>query len=197
YCGYFYEDLAGLYHVRHRVYHPSLGRWMQRDPIGYKGEATLYAYTTGSPTAYVDPFGTEGKTGIKTYGRDYDEETYMYGPEEPTGQTGVGATDWGAFRAPEMIARTYRSAVAKAGDDVAMQECLPTEMDVRGALMNIDPVWDVLFPRERERIVKLLVEKVVMNPDSMDVVIRTNGLSSLVAELRETVEEAEGRKVSV
>jgi len=63
--------------------------------------------------------------------------------------------------------------------------------------MNIDPVWEVLFPKEQERIVKLLVEKVVMNPDSMDVVIRTNGLSSLVAELKQTTEEAEGRKVSV
>jgi len=100
------------------------------------------------------------------------------------------------FRSPEMIARTYRSAVAKAEGDPAMQECLPTETDVREALMNIDPVWEVLFPKERERIVKLLVEKVVMNPDSMDVVIRTNGLSSLVAELRETTEQAESRKVS-
>jgi hypothetical protein len=72
-----------------------------------------------------------------------------------------------------MIARTYRSAVAKAEGDTTMQECLPTETDVREALTNIDPVWDVLFPREQERIVKLLVEKVVMNPDSMDVVIRT------------------------
>ena len=101
------------------------------------------------------------------------------------------------FRSPEMIARTYRAAVAKAEGDPAMQECLPTEAEVREALMNIDPVWDVLFPRERERIVKLLVEKVVMNPDAMDVVIRTNGLSSLVAELRETTEQAESRKVSV
>ena len=101
------------------------------------------------------------------------------------------------FRSPEMIARTYRAAVAKAEGDVAMHECLPTETDVREALMNIDPVWEVLFPRERERIVKLLVEKVVMNPDSMDVVIRTNGLCSLVAELKETAETAEGRKASV
>jgi len=101
------------------------------------------------------------------------------------------------FRSPEMTAKTYRAAVAKAEGDAAMQECLPTETDVREALMNIDPVWDVLFPRERERIVKLLVEKVVMNPDSMDVVIRTNGLNSLVTELRETTEQAESRKVSV
>jgi site-specific DNA recombinase len=86
--------------------------------------------------------------------------------------------------------------VAKAGDDVALRECLPTENEVRTALLNIDPVWEVLFPREQERIVKLLVEKVVMNPDSLDVLIRTNGLSSLVAELKETVDLAESRKVS-
>jgi len=96
-----------------------------------------------------------------------------------------------------MIAKTYRAAVSKAEGDAAMLECLPTETDVREALMNIDPVWEVLFPREQARIVRLLVEKVVMNPDSMDVVICTNGLSSLVAELKQTTEDAENRKASV
>ncbi len=100
------------------------------------------------------------------------------------------------FRSPDMIARTYRAAVDKAAEDPALQECLPTENEVRDALMNIDPVWEVLFPKEQERIVKLLVEKVVVNPDAMDVVIRTGGLQSLVAELQETASGAENRTVS-
>ena len=71
-----------------------------------------------------------------------------------------------------------------------------SENQVRAALMNIDPVWEVLFPKEQERIVKLLVEKVVVNPDAMDVIIRTGGLQSLVAELQETASGAENRKAS-
>jgi len=31
YCGYLYDPKAGLYHVRYRTYHPTLGRWLQRD----------------------------------------------------------------------------------------------------------------------------------------------------------------------
>jgi RHS repeat-associated protein len=33
YCGYYFDNETGLYHVRHRVYHATLGRWLQRDPI--------------------------------------------------------------------------------------------------------------------------------------------------------------------
>ena len=37
FCGYFRDAETGLYHVRNRYYHPRLGRWMTRDPIGRKG----------------------------------------------------------------------------------------------------------------------------------------------------------------
>jgi site-specific DNA recombinase len=100
------------------------------------------------------------------------------------------------FRSPEMIARTYRSAVARAAEDPAMQVCLPTEADVRQALMNIDPVWEVLFPKEQERIVRLLVEKVIVTPGAIEVIVRTGGLESLVAELEGTASDARGREVS-
>jgi len=33
YCGYYFDNETGLYHVRHRMYHATLGRWLQRDPI--------------------------------------------------------------------------------------------------------------------------------------------------------------------
>jgi RHS repeat-associated protein len=37
YCGYFFDDESGLYSVRHRTYHPTLGRWLSRDPCGSAG----------------------------------------------------------------------------------------------------------------------------------------------------------------
>lgn len=94
------------------------------------------------------------------------------------------------FRAPEVIARTYRAAVAKCENDDS-----PTETEVAEALRSIDPVWDMLLPGERERLVKLLVDKVVVNPDSLEVSLRTNGLGSLIAELGDTAEQAGRRKV--
>ena len=42
YCGYRYDPETELYYVRNRTYSPILGRWLQRDPIGYAGGINLY-----------------------------------------------------------------------------------------------------------------------------------------------------------
>lgn len=62
--------------------------------------------------------------------------------------------------------------------------------DVAEALRSIDPVWDELFPAEQARVVKLLVERVIVHPNGLDVRIRTSGLHSLVSELRAVVDGA-------
>jgi len=57
-----------------------------------------------------------------------------------------------------------------------LRECAVTATDVAEALRSIDPVWDELFPAEQARVVKLLVERVVVYPDGLHVRIRTEGL---------------------
>jgi RHS repeat-associated protein len=57
YCGYRYDHESRLYHVRNRSYHPTLGRWMQRDPIGYVDGMGLYEYVGSEPVAWTDPSG--------------------------------------------------------------------------------------------------------------------------------------------
>jgi site-specific DNA recombinase len=44
---------------------------------------------------------------------------------------------------------------------------------------------DQLFPAEQERIVQLLVERVNVQEEALEVRIRAEGLASLVAELRQ------------
>ena len=61
-----------------------------------------------------------------------------------------------------------------------------TENDVIDALTTLDPIWNELFPAEQQRIVGLLVDKVVVNTDGLDIRIRAQGLHSLVAELTDT-----------
>jgi len=65
----------------------------------------------------------------------------------------------------------------------ALGEGGPAEDDVRTALQKLDPLWDELFPAEKERIVKLLVQEVVVGQDSLLICLRLHGLNSLVAEL--------------
>ena len=45
-------------------------------------------------------------------------------------------------------------------------------------------IWDQLFPAEQTRIVKLLVEKVIVSPNDLEVRLRANGIERLVLELR-------------
>lgn len=58
-----------------------------------------------------------------------------------------------------------------------------TEYDVREALQNLDGVWDELFPAEQRRILELLLERVVVNPDKIDIQVKADGLACMAREL--------------
>ncbi len=42
-----------------RFYDPSVGRWLNRDPIGSGGGLNLYRYCMGNPVMEADPAGTQ------------------------------------------------------------------------------------------------------------------------------------------
>jgi RHS repeat-associated protein len=48
---------AKLYHYKARVYDPSLGMFLQTDPVGYSADLNLYAYASDDPLDLVDPLG--------------------------------------------------------------------------------------------------------------------------------------------
>jgi len=62
YCGYRFDSETGLYQVRYRYYHPTLGRWIGRDSIGFVDRIGLYEYVVSSPLVLVDPQGWESIT---------------------------------------------------------------------------------------------------------------------------------------
>ena len=57
YAGYEHDESLTMYHVRHRVYRPDLGRWMTRDPLGYVDGMGLYEYVGGMAVKGRDPSG--------------------------------------------------------------------------------------------------------------------------------------------
>jgi len=52
------------------------------------------------------------------------------------------------------------------------------------ALERLDPLWNELFPAEQMRIVQLLIARVDVSLDGVDIRLRTEGLANLVADLR-------------
>ncbi|NOG55314.1 MAG: hypothetical protein HND57_13480 [Planctomycetes bacterium] len=57
YAGYEWDGVVSMYHVRHRVLHPVLGRWTRRDPLGYVDGMNVYEYVTSAPTTSRDRLG--------------------------------------------------------------------------------------------------------------------------------------------
>ena len=54
---------------------------------------------------------------------------------------------------------------------------------VRAALQQLDPMWAELFPAEQARILALLVERVGIGAEGLNVRLRVVGLSGLVREM--------------
>ncbi len=57
YAGMYQHKPSGYYLSATRLYSPSLGRWITRDPIQEQGGLNLYAYCGNNPINEVDPSG--------------------------------------------------------------------------------------------------------------------------------------------
>ncbi len=86
------------------------------------------------------------------------------------------------FRQPEIVAGTWKAA--RVQDDAI------TEANAGDALTRLDPLWDELFPAEQARIVALLVERVDIGAEGMNVRLRMDGLAALAHEMTTVTGEA-------
>ena len=79
------------------------------------------------------------------------------------------------LKTPEVVMATWRAATAEGAD--------LSEATVREALERLDPLWEELFPAEQARIVQLLVQRVDLKPDGLELRLRTQGLGRMAQEL--------------
>jgi RHS repeat-associated protein len=59
YTGQAWLPELGMYHYKARIYSPTLGRFLQPDPIGYDDGLNMYAYAGADPVNGTDPTGTQ------------------------------------------------------------------------------------------------------------------------------------------
>ena len=83
------------------------------------------------------------------------------------------------FRQPEIVAGTWKATREK---DAGLNEA-----ETQAALTRLDPLWNEMFPAEQARIVALLVERVDIGTDGLNVRLRTDGLAALAREMRAEV----------
>jgi site-specific DNA recombinase len=79
------------------------------------------------------------------------------------------------LQTPEVIVQTWRAA-RKRGHDLS-------ESEVRGALVHFEELWNELFPAEQARILELLVQRIDLYADALEITLKIEGLTSLCNEL--------------
>jgi RHS repeat-associated protein len=63
YTGQRFDSETGLYHYKARFYLPSIGRFLQADPVGYAAGMNLYAYCGNDAINRTDPDGFDSEVG--------------------------------------------------------------------------------------------------------------------------------------
>jgi hypothetical protein len=143
--------------------------------------ALLRGLIFGPTGAAMSP--THTRKGSRLYRYYVSQDVLKRGPDAcPVGRVPAAEIEAavigqlrGIFRQPEIIVGTWCAARAKQ-DDI-------TEDEVREALAEFDPQWDELFPAEQSPIVQLLVERVHVRMNGVEVRLRPNGLAGLVREI--------------
>ena len=107
---------------------------------------------------------------------------------QTAGEEGEGGA--GSTLAGEELARMdsqvmgLRERLDLISGEIDLLERQPTtEGALADELEAFDRIWGELVPAEQERLVRLVVERVTVNPDGIDFALRADGVASLVREI--------------
>jgi RHS repeat-associated protein len=114
-----HQDI-GLYDLRNRFYSPDVGRFLESDPIGFRGGTNLYRYCGNNPVTRRDHFGlqdavtptlSDGWTAtvdeVKVTGSDVPEPIDPGGTGAPSGGGGAGGGGEGRGGSTKLTGITF------------------------------------------------------------------------------------------
>ena len=100
----------------------------------------------------------------------------------PIGSISAGEVDAIVFDQIQKVLRTPETVIGVLQKSKGIKE-----REITKALRNINPIWEELFPREQARVIQLLVSRVEVSTEIIEVHLRMEGLDSLVQEMGEMV----------
>lgn len=77
---------------------------------------------------------------------------------------------------PEVIAETCRKVHAQGNHTLS-------EGEISGIIGQLDTTWEQLFPAEQTRLVRLLVQKVIVSPDGVRLLLNADGVHGVAMEI--------------
>jgi RHS repeat-associated protein len=126
-----FDPETGLYYYRARFYSPTLGRFLQTDPIGTKDDLDLYTYVYNDPTDRVDPSGAaENPPATAAKKTDACTGTHIGGACGHFGNT-LPSSFWDAVKKWLLEKNTYSNII------VACSTCGPV-LDTNGRVLTFD-----------------------------------------------------------
>jgi site-specific DNA recombinase len=87
----------------------------------------------------------------------------------------------------DLLQKGAARSAAALGELAALESRVIDESDLREALASFMPVWSQLFPREKARILRLLVERVEYHAadGKVEIVFRPGGVRAMAGEAQQ------------
>ena len=139
-------------------------------------------------------FGNDGRALSPWHMTKKNGRRYCYYIPQRDAKEHAGASGLPRLPAAELESAVLEQLRAMLRSPTILAEVVPQakkldasldEGKITVAMTRLDAVWNQLFPAEQTRIVKLLVEKVIVSPNDLEVRLRANGIERLALELRQ------------
>jgi RHS repeat-associated protein len=191
FAGGLYDPDTGLVHFGARDYDPEIGRWVNKDPIGFQGGPNLYAYCGNDPINNVDPTGTVIQTKVgedsllmmrasewlfQNSGKEWGKGNY--GTAALDGAAGVATFISGVLSAPGMEFVGGPMGIVTKTEVAAVKAAIATETKLAAGSFTPLVEGGGLMAHEGATRGHTLLKHVGMNSAGLDARIADEGLKT-------------------
>jgi RHS repeat-associated protein len=131
YTGQTWLPELGMYYYKARIYSPTMGRFLQTDPIHYAASMNPYTYTGGDPVDFKDPYGLLNLGVGQCAGYTVTTEWIMRSTGKKVGETSYHIEICGAGGSQYLVSGSIRRFMHDIGAD-GYNICVNSDTKVTG-----------------------------------------------------------------